>query len=109
MSNSRKDVLRDARALKFVERTRVHVFHAVVYATLDEERAVEFYDLACDRTMKDIEFHDDGIELCGVEFKVYFLFGRGVVRYRIRKESKSITFMAMRTFVGLWSTFLTVP
>jgi hypothetical protein len=77
---------------ELVQAASIHVFHAVVNAGLYEEGTVEVYDVnrTCRCAMKDIEFHDDGVELCTVEFEVYFLLEWGALDGgRGRKEVTS--------------------
>jgi hypothetical protein len=73
-------------ALKFIQRTGVHEFHAVVDARLDEEGSVEFDNFWSDRAMEDVQLHYDGVQLGLVELETYFLAGRvlGCARNRTK-------------------------
>ncbi len=59
--------------------------------------------------MEDVEFHEDGAELGFVEFQSDFLEDEGREQQRWRRDERILAFIAMKTLVGLWRTFLTVP
>lgn len=107
-------LVRHPSLVHLVERARVHELHAVVDARLDEESAVELYDLWGDRAVEDVELHEDAVKLGLVELEVDLLLAMNHVRGAQDEvisggtfpEGRELrTFMAMTTFVGLWNTF----
>ena len=63
----------DAAGVDLVERAGVHKLHAVVDARLDKEGAVKLDDLRGDCPVKDVELHQDAVELRLVELEVNLL------------------------------------
>jgi len=76
----------DSSLVDPIERSSVHELHAVVDARLDEESSVELDDLGSDRSMEDIQFHEDSVEARVVDFETDFLKrGKG----QTQREGKS--------------------
>lgn len=63
----------DSSLVDPVERSGVHELHTVVDARLNEERSVELDDLGSDRSMQDVQFHEDSVEARVVDFEADFL------------------------------------
>lgn len=73
LGDAAEDVLGYTVAVQVVQAAGVHVLHAIVDARFDKESSIEFDNFRSDRSMQDIEFHDDGIEFGLIEFKADFL------------------------------------
>jgi hypothetical protein len=89
--NPRQYILRNIRPGEEIQRTRIHVFHAVVNARFDEESPVEIDDVGRGGAVEDVEFGDDGFQLGVVEFEADFLRDVGVassVSFHCEKEER---------------------
>jgi hypothetical protein len=92
--------------IESVQTPRIHVFDTIVDAGFDHERAVKLDDFWGDGSMKNIEFHDDPVDLGLIEFETDFLRGRhrfipSVSLDPSTPQPPKLTFMAMVTLVGL--------
>ena len=55
------------------QRPCIHILHAIINTTLDEERAVKVDDVWRGRSMKNIQLGNDSLEFRIIQFKSNFL------------------------------------
>lgn len=120
-----KHVFWNSIAFEFIQGPRIHVFHTIVNTPegtisdragviddqdlrLDEKGSVKINNFWRSRSVKDVKLHNDSVELRVIQFQANFLqvCERGQDP-RIRTRTR--TFIAIWTFVGLCRTLFTVP
>jgi hypothetical protein len=72
-SDTGQDILGHTGCLKFVERTSIHVLHAVVDTRFNEESAIKVHDFRRYCTMQNIELHNDSIKFSIFQLQADFL------------------------------------